>query len=178
MKNSLRIIRNAKGLTQAQLGERAGYKFQTVAAYEKLESPLPRKFLEKISKALGVSIAEIESSPDLIHEPSAPFRPAMLNLETVSRDLLDTLLKDFTHRLPAAVEPERYSLGLAVNAVLAEQRRRDVSSTEVVRLGAKVIGHLATEVENRPKSTASKRPASTSRRAATAAREKDGGHDQ
>jgi transcriptional regulator with XRE-family HTH domain len=71
MRNSLRQIREKKGVSLRVLGERLGIAHQTIANYEASEKPLHAEFLDKAAEALGVSEGEISAMPD---DPRRAFR--------------------------------------------------------------------------------------------------------
>ncbi|ELT50246.1 helix-turn-helix domain-containing protein [Ochrobactrum sp. 30A/1000/2015] len=62
MKNRIREIREAKGLSQGALGEKLGVHWQTVHRAESSKSALSEQKLQAYAKALGVSTAELVGS--------------------------------------------------------------------------------------------------------------------
>jgi transcriptional regulator with XRE-family HTH domain len=60
----LRELREARGLTQAELGERAGMAYQTIAKYERGASEPIWTTVTKLADALGVSVAEFRDEPE------------------------------------------------------------------------------------------------------------------
>ncbi len=57
--DNLKMVRKKKGLSQRELGERLGITQQTVAQYEKLESPPKYETLKRIAEALDTSFSEL-----------------------------------------------------------------------------------------------------------------------
>ena len=55
----LKAIREQKGLSQRELGERLGVRQQTIAQYEKAVDLPKMKTIEKIAKALNISTKEL-----------------------------------------------------------------------------------------------------------------------
>ena len=59
VKNNVRDLRKARGLTQEQLAERVGVHFTTIAKLERAERGLSMDMLAALSRALGVAPIEI-----------------------------------------------------------------------------------------------------------------------
>jgi transcriptional regulator with XRE-family HTH domain len=64
VKNSLRIIREKKGVSLRRLGELLGIAHQTIANYEASQKPLNTEFLAKAAIALNVAETDITAVPD------------------------------------------------------------------------------------------------------------------
>jgi transcriptional regulator with XRE-family HTH domain len=71
MKNSLRLIRQKKGVSLRTLAERIGIAHQTIANYEMSEKPLNAEFLTKAAEALDVTEDDLAAFPD---DPRRAFR--------------------------------------------------------------------------------------------------------
>lgn len=61
LSQNIRNLRKIRGLTQTDLGEKLGYRHSTIAGYESGRTVPTGDILEKIAKALNVSIAELYS---------------------------------------------------------------------------------------------------------------------
>lgn len=57
--SKIRDIRKQNGLSQEQLGEKAGFHFTYIGGLERGERNINLKNLEKISEALGIQIYEL-----------------------------------------------------------------------------------------------------------------------
>jgi len=55
----IRDLRNNKGLSQEELGEKAGFHFSYIGGVERAEKNISLLNLEKIANALGVSVYEL-----------------------------------------------------------------------------------------------------------------------
>lgn len=94
----LREVREARGLTQEELGERAGFTGKYISEVERGLRDLPLSTLRAISHAAGASLDDlfhgVESGLKLpLRDPAEPVEP-------FSREVL-AILKALTHLPPA-----------------------------------------------------------------------------
>lgn len=74
--NRLKAIREARGLTQAQLGERANTTSQTIGRYEKTDAKLTLPILSELSRILrctiGQLVGETPFDPEAADDAASP----------------------------------------------------------------------------------------------------------
>ena len=65
--NRLRALRKAAGLTQGELGERAGFAQETISHYENDRRPMQLDHMRSLARALACSVADLlpeQDNPD------------------------------------------------------------------------------------------------------------------
>jgi len=90
----LRALREARGLTQEQVGERAGFSGKYVSEVERGLRNLPLSLLRAITQGLGASLEQVfagleVASTEAVHEapPSYEAAPLPRNVAELSRAL-------------------------------------------------------------------------------------------
>ncbi|MCZ8514343.1 helix-turn-helix transcriptional regulator [Paenibacillus filicis] len=82
----IRELRKERGLSQEQLGEKAGFHFSYIGGIERAEKNISLLNLEKIAIALGVGVHELFSY-------SRNLKDISRTKETDIRDILDLMLQ-------------------------------------------------------------------------------------
>jgi transcriptional regulator with XRE-family HTH domain len=71
----LRLIRNARGMSQAELGKQVGVAFQQIQKYERGDNRVSASMLFMMANALKISIADFFSGLDADFDPAIPVMP-------------------------------------------------------------------------------------------------------
>jgi transcriptional regulator with XRE-family HTH domain len=126
--NSLRHFRNLKGLTQRELAAKVGFKPQTVASYEQYPRPLPDEFTEKAAKVLGVSVEELQRTPDeFLREKGVKYQ-SNATVETLPEKQLISILNDQAAQIAGSTGGLRIKLLVSIQAICEELKRKQAAS--------------------------------------------------
>ena len=68
----LRLIRNARGMSQSELGKQVGVAFQQIQKYERGDNRVSASMLFMMANALKISIADFFTGLDAEFDPATP----------------------------------------------------------------------------------------------------------
>mgnify|MGYP000027061330 CR=1 FL=1 len=98
--NNLKAIRKSKGLTQKQLSELSGVSRVAIARYETNQQTPQKAAVEKLARALDVSVEELTNEPPTAKALETP--PTQQNKDTKPITLsvnLDKVYKDIEEKM-------------------------------------------------------------------------------
>lgn len=124
MRNSLRRVREQKGLTLREAGEGMGIAFQTLAIYEKQDAPLKQSVVESAAEFYDVSQEEILTEPPELREDSTPYRLTTIPVDLLPGYILETIAGELTKQLGKAKFAEAEKILEAIRTVKRELHSR------------------------------------------------------
>ena len=125
LKNNLRDLRKAAGLSQDELGKRVGIAHNSVSGYENGKTPLTPPMIEIFAKALNLSADRIKVFDEMsMGEDAVPYRVKEFPWHVVSDELLRQLVEHCSKKIVSAGSGEIQELLDAMNVIAAELKRR------------------------------------------------------
>jgi len=134
LKNSLRYFREEKGLTQRQVADGVGLSDKTVSFYERTEERVPKDYLQKAARVLGVPVEKLEEQPMSLEESSPPCRAnRAFDLRDVSTPNLEQVLRFMVDEYRTGKNEAEKKRALANLAAAADELVRRDLSFEITR---------------------------------------------
>ncbi len=96
--NNLKAIRKSKGLTQKQLSDLSGVSRVAIARYETNQQTPQKAAIEKLARALCVSVEELTTEPPTTQNAKIP--PNQSNIKTIDLSInYDKVYKDIEEKM-------------------------------------------------------------------------------